>query len=232
MDGLITELLDSIPESLREESGTAFESGLRSWTGSRPLYLLGYNPGGAPGDDTVHANAIALLRDRSPDFSNYVDGQWPRSTKGTLYPVGEDPMQRRVRYLLDRVNLAPGEVPTSNIIYARSAQAAHLEDEKARNWAEECWPFHARMIERLGVRVVVCFGNQAGDFVARKLGATPTDNPDDTFRETYENRSWRSRIHTGPGPTVVQLSHPSRADWTAPEADPTGLVLRALEASE
>lgn len=183
-------------------------------------------PRRAARDDTVYGNAVNLLRNEKPDYSAYADERW--LTGGKRYPDGEAPMQRRVRYLIDRLGLAPGRVPTSNIIYARSPQAAHLDRAQADAWAEECWPFHARTIDRLRVEVVVCYGGQAASFVRSKVGAHTAA---ETYRETYPRRHWESRTYTGPGPTVVQLTHPGRADWTAPEADPTGLVVRALAAS-
>ena len=45
-------------------------------------------------------------------------------------------MQLRVRYLLDRLGLVPGEVPTSNIIYARSPNASDLPRAQALAWAD------------------------------------------------------------------------------------------------
>ena len=96
------------------------------------------------------------------------------------------------------------------------------------SWAEECWPFHARMIERLGVRVVVCMGGDAAWFVRGKLGA---HTEVDRFTETNA-RGWTSRTFTSPGPTVVHATHPGRADWTNPHADVSQLVVRALAAQK
>lgn len=225
MTELIDELLESIPTSVRDQSGTAFDSGLNTWSGARPLYLLGYNPGGQPDKQTVYGNASHLLREGRP-FSNFVDSPW--IVRGHAYARGEAPMQRRVRHLLDRVGHDPREVPTSNIIYARSGQAADLDATQARDWAEECWPFHARMIERLGVQVVACFGGDAGRFVRNKLGANTLVG---TFVEQYGSRTRVSRAYVGNGPAVVSLSHPARANWTSPRADPSELVVRALAAN-
>lgn len=225
VEAAIAELLDAIPRSLRDLSGTALYSGLNAWMGQRPVYLLGFNPGGKPGNDTVYGNAVNLLHNLKPNYSAYVDEWW--EVRGHRYPEGEAPMQLRVRYLLDRLGMAPGEVPTSNIIYARSPKASDLPKAQAMAWAEECWPFHARMIDRLGVRVVVCYGGDAAGFVRAKVGAH-------TLVETYyeqSGRKWSSHVHAGRGPSVVQLAHPARSKWTSADADPTGLVVRALAAS-
>ncbi|KAA1419188.1 hypothetical protein F0U44_12105 [Nocardioides humilatus] len=220
---LAEELTAAIPEGLRGLSGTALYTGRAAWTGSRPVYVLGDNPGGEPGPDTVAGNLAELLFDRPADYSEYRDGQWMVGRH--LHPRGQAPMQRRVLHLFDVLGLDPGAVPVSNIVYVRSPQASHLDPDEANRWAEECWPLHAKMIERLGVKVVVCFGARPAGFVRSKVGAHTLA---DTFRETYANRSWASCTYTGPGPSVVQLTHPGRADWTNPNADPTGLVVRAL----
>jgi len=223
-DDAIAELLDAIPERLRGVSGTALYSGLAAWTSPCPIYLLGYNPGGEPGSDTIYGNAENLLHNLPANYSAYRDEAWDPG--GRRHATGQAPMQQRVRYLLDRLGLDPGEVPTSNVIYARSRRVAHMASEQAEEWAEACWPFHARMIERLGVKVVVCFGGEAAWFVRSKMNAhTETCR----FVET-NRRGWTSRTFTGLGPTVVQLTHPGIANWRNSNSDPTGLVLRALEA--
>lgn len=223
-DDAIAELLAAIPESMRSKSGTALYSGLDAWMGSCPIYLLGYNPGGEPGPDTIFANAEHLLHNLPANYSAYRDEEW--NPGGRWHAVGQAPMQQRVRYLLDRLGLDPGEVPTSNVIYVRSRRVAHVAREQAEQWAEACWPFHAQMIERLGVKVVVCLGGDAAWFVRSKMNAHIET---ERFVET-NRRGWISRTFAGPGPTVVQLTHPGIANWKNHTTDPTGLVLHALEA--
>lgn len=223
-DALAAELLDLIPASQRDLSGTAFETGRDAWTGSRPVYLLGFNPGGPPGPDTVYGNAKELLYDMRHDYSNYLDGQWGNSG-GRLRAKGTAPLQRSVLHLFGVLGQEPGTVPASNVIFARSRQAHHISREQEQAMAEDCWRLHATMIERLDVKVVVCFGGRATGFVRAKVSAHTVA---DQFVETYADRSWTSRTFTGPGVSVVQMTHPGRADWTNPMADPTGLVVRAL----
>jgi hypothetical protein len=53
-------------------------------------------------------------------------------------------------------------------------------------------------------------------------------NDVDSFQET-NRRGWRSETHaTGDGRMVLTLTHPGRAEWRNPDADPTCLVRRAL----
>lgn len=226
-DDLTAEILDAIPASLRGLSGTALYSGLEAWIDACPIYLLGINPGGDPDEitGTIYEGAARLLN--SPEFhsySEYRDSQWG-APGGGLRPAGAHPFQRSVMHLLDALDLDAGKVPSSNMVYVRSRRAHHIDSDAMDGWAEECWPFHERMIERLGVRVVVAMGGQVGRFVRQKLRTGP--DPVETFREA-NRRGWASHTFTGPGPWVVQLTHPSVANWRNPDSDPTGLVVRAL----
>lgn len=224
-DSAIAELLAAIPESVRWESGTALYTGLASWTQPNPLYVMGINPGGRPGGDTVYGNAEAMLRDpRKTVFSDWVNGRWA-APSGRLYEAGQHPLQRRFLHLFDVLGVDPRYVPTSNMIYVRSRQANHIAANRMNALAEECWPFHARMIERLRARVVLCMGRQVAWFVRSKVGA---HTEVDRFRETYDKRSSMSVTYTGPGVTVVQVTHPRYANWVDPRADVSPLVARAL----
>ncbi len=53
----------------------------------------------------------------------------------------------------------------------------------------------------------------------------------DEFIENYDKRSWGSRAYqSADGSKVIVLTHPGRADWTAPEADPTAMIRRVIKA--
>jgi uracil-DNA glycosylase len=133
-------------------------------------------------------------------------------------------MQPRVCHLLERLGLAPRSVPASNVVFVRSAREADLDREKSQ-LLPLCWKVHAEVIERLDVRVVVCFGRTAGSWVREQLHA---HDEIDTFEEKNERR-WRSHAHAArDGRCVVTLTHPSIADWTLANSDPTPLVERAL----
>ena len=114
-DSVITELLDAIPESLRGLSGTALYTGLDSWTNSSPLYLMGINPGGQPGTDTIYGNAENLLHNGPANYSAYRDERWATGS-GRLYEPRQHRMQKSVLHLLDVLGLDPGLVPTSNMV--------------------------------------------------------------------------------------------------------------------
>lgn len=221
---LYDDLLELVPTELHAESGEVFYSGRTSFEqAASPLYVLGFNPGGQPavlGDYTIGANVRASQHVRD-DWSAYVDEAW-----GTFGP-GASVFQRRILHMYEQCGLNPRLVPASNVIFVRSARVATLDARRTEALLNSCWTVHQGVIESLSVRVVVCLGQDAGVWVRRQVGADVAP-----AIETYvedNRRGWRSTTHVGrDGLQVVTLTHPSVADWTRLETDPTSLVVRAL----
>jgi hypothetical protein len=210
-----------VPSVVMPLSGSVYYSGRDAFTGPSPLYILGLNPGGDPvgSADTVasHLEDAATWPDNA---SAYRDQSWNGR------PPGAATMQPRVLHLLDRLGLDPGDVPSSNLVFARSTREATMQPGLMDVYADACWPFHASVIETLQVRVVLCFGRSAGWKARQQLNAHAEVG---RFVETYPKRSWTSRVHASPnGVRVVTATHPSIADWTDPAADVSGLVAAAL----
>ena len=186
-----------------------------------PLYLLGVNPGGDPvivSEETIDSHTNRVLNDFPEDWSAYRDESWAGAVPGTRG------MQPRVLHLLKTLKLSPGEVPSSNIVFVRSRREDQLKGDMAA-LAETCWPFHGRVIDQLRPKVVLCFGKTSGRFVCKKLEASKQI---DQFVET-NNRRWRSRTFASArGKIVIVATHPSIANWTASDTDPSDLVRRAL----
>lgn len=184
---------------------------------------MGLNPGGDPElvGGTVAAQATGVLLNMPANCSAYRDESWAANAR----PPGTWGMQPRVLHLLDRLGLDPGTVPASNLVFVRSRREADIPGEQMTMMAEACWPFHQAVIKRLGVRVIVCFGGTTATVVRLKTGALEEV---DRFVEA-NNRRWTSRAFRSPdGSTVVQVTHPSIADWRSPQTDITPLVARAL----
>ena len=121
-------------------------------------------------------------------------------------------MHPRVLSLLRKLNLDPQQAPASNTIFERSRQE---KDITGSTWKlqEQCWNFHQSVIDSLGVRLVICFGQSAGNFVRYQLKANKTV---DEFEEKND-RKWKTRIYEkDSGIRIVVATHPSRADWTNP----------------
>ena len=217
---MIEEFAELVPESLLHKPGFVFFSGRRAFGASSDLYILGANPGGNSGyepDNTVSKNMELVLREAREDWSAYKDDCWgPGCTKNRL--------QRGLLHLFEKLQLNPGEVPASDVVFLRSQSLGELEGN-FDHWAKTCWPFHQAVIDRLGVKVVACIGKRAGNWVRHQLNAHELI---DWFSERNKRR-WESHSHRSKkGIIVVTLSHPSQADWTKPASDPTMLVKRAL----
>lgn len=216
----IREALDCLPAELLSQSGSVFYTGKQAFRGERSLYLLGLNPGGDPvaQESNTVARHIREFQERRQPWSAYADESWEGAPPGTWG------MQPRILHMLARLHLDPLEVPASNVVFARSRSEADLRDRKS-DWLDACWPVHETVIESLGVRTLVCFGGTVGYWVRERLGAHRCI---DTFQESNAGK-WTSQAHLAEdGRIVVTVTHPGRAEWRNPAADPTGLVRRAL----
>jgi hypothetical protein len=218
---VITDLIPLIPHSVLDRSGAVFNTGRTGFSSPSPIYLLGVNPGGNPEEhrhETVASQTEQVLRHHPAEWSAFADASWRGRAPGTCG------MQPRVLHLIAALGLDARRVPASNLVFARSAGEDSFEGNMVA-MAHETWPFHQAVIKHLGVRVVVCFGQTAGNFVRGRLGA---HQEVDTFIED-NRRGWRSTLHQQPGGIhVATLSHPSKAKWSVPQTDPSALVKRAL----
>lgn len=201
-----------IPSELLDRAGHAFYTGQDGFSGHRPLYLLGLNPGGQH-PQTVRQQYVEARAGRS-DYSAFRGHTWKDESR----------IDRNVLHLLAKLSMDPGTVPASCVVHLRTQSESDLKRE-FQHLASLCWPFHHAVIETLGVRVVVCFGSLGAGFVRRQLRA---NEQIDSFVER-NNRGWESKTYVaGSGIKVVQVTHPSRADWRNPRADVSPLVSRAL----
>lgn len=213
--------VSALPAELVERSGSVFYSGKEAFSDASPLYILGLNPGGAPSTAPTATIAAYLerFREAGRPWSEYLDGSW-----GDDAEPGTWGMQPRVLHMLSVLGLDPQRVPSSNVVFVQSRNENDLAQEKTELLAV-CWPVHRAVIESQGVRTVLCFGATAGAWTRGQLGAHELI---DAFVET-NRRGWTSRVHRNAlGQEVVTATHPSRADWRNPLADPTPLVAKSL----
>ncbi|RZV58934.1 hypothetical protein B188_03060 [Candidatus Brocadiaceae bacterium B188] len=217
----IEHFADLIPRALFSESGKVFYSGRLAFSEGSALYVLGVNPGGDPENyrtQTVERHTRQVVNEFPADWSAYRDEVWEGALPGTYG------MAPRILHLLRQLDLNPGAVPASNLIFVRSLREEHIRARQG-GLADMCWPFHARVIAELQPRLVLCLGGTAGRYICQKLGATELI---DEFIEQNDRR-WRSRCFSGAsGARVLVATHPSIADWTAPATDPSALIKRAL----
>lgn len=215
--------LDALPATLRDRSGSVFYTGRAAFAEPAGLYILGLNPGGDPvaqSDETV-ARDLADWDALPARWSSYSDERWQGKAPGTYG------MQPRMLHMFSRLGLDPHAVPASNVCFVRSKGEAALATEKASLIAQ-CWPVHSAVISSLGVSTILCLGGTAGRWVREQIGA---DRLADRFSETNA-RGWTSEAHiASDGKAVVTVTHPGRADWRNPAADPTPMLARLLQRS-
>ena len=219
---MFDEFVKLIPQDLLQKSGAVFYSGRKAFSTPSSLYILGLNPGGSPtemADYTVAKHTEEVLISKPEYWSEYKDEVWRGNSPGT------SGMQPRVLHLLRQIHLDPQKVPASNVIFERSAREKDITN-RFQKLAEPCWPFHQAVIEKLGARVVLCFGQHSGFWVRERLDAN-------TFVEEFvekNNRHWKSVTYkNSSGIAVVVATHPSIADWTNSATDPSQLVKRILD---
>ena len=216
----IMSAISKLPEQLLSRSGSIFYSSSSAFRSQQPLYLLGLNPGGSPVEMATNTikKQFAAWRTIEHSWSAYVDESWQNK------PAGTHGMQPRIRHLFDSLGVELRDVPASNVVFARTSNEAALKAEKAI-LLQQCWPVHEAVINHLGVKTILCLGDTAGRWVREAIGA---DQLIGTFTE-QNNRRWTSAAHmASDGRAVVTLTHPGRADWKNPAADPTPLVRNVL----
>lgn len=212
--------IGQLPPQISKRSGSVFYSGPSAFEGHRPLYILGLNPGGSPVGqaDEIVARDLSDWKVLNRPWSAYLDESWQGR------PPGTHGMQPRMRHMFDQLGLDLREVPASNVVFVRSANEAALAAEKA-TLLTQCWPVHETVIRKLGVRTILCLGGTAGRWVREAMDAHQLL---DRFSE-QNARGWTSEAHVAPdGRAVITVTHPGRADWRNPAADPTPLVRAVL----
>ena len=223
---MLADLVQLIPPSVGNEPGGALYSGRAAFDHPSDLYIIDYHPGDSPAEspepETVGQQIDRVLNREAAAWSAYVDDSW----RGNL--PGSRPQQRRLNHLFEQLGLNAQAVPAAPLIFRRwqhdEDADAPTTDEKQQLMAA-CWPFHQAVIDRIGVRVVVCLGSETGNRVRENLGAAR-----EPVREFVENnqRQWRSYAYQAGNRYILSLAHPVRANWINPDADPTPLVQWAL----
>ncbi len=217
----IVRAVESLSSSILDNSGAVFYSAPPAFQEQKNIYILGLNPGGNPisqAENTVRCQFIGWKKKEEP-WSAYVDEVWEGAAAGT------HGMQPRVRHMADILGIDLRLTPASNVVFVRSSTEATLLANKAR-LLDECWPVHQAVIDQLGVRIILAFGATAGSWIREQVKA---DDPVNEFKESNA-RGWTSMAHrSAEGMIVCTLTHPGRADWRNPKADPSPMVKSVLQ---
>lgn len=126
--------------------------------------------------------------------------------------------------MFDRLGIDLRQTPSSNVLFVRSQNEAALTNEKL-HLLQHCWAIHDAVIDALNIDTILCLGGTSGRWVREALAAHQTI---DAYAERNA-RGWKSDAHLAQdGRVVITVTHPGRADWRNPDADPTPMVARVL----
>jgi hypothetical protein len=144
-----------VDTGLADCPGKVFYSGTNSiQTGD--LYLLGFNPGGDPDQETVTVRQH--LNETPPDFNEFVDGHW--GAPNCLLDRGSAVLQKRVQWMLRNLGYEVREVCASNLIFARSTGIVTLPASEDQ-LADACWPVHEFVLRIVKPKTIIALGTQA-----------------------------------------------------------------------
>lgn len=115
------------------------------------VYLLGHNPGGDAENTRVKTVGGSLDELPTTNTNSYLQSWNERA-------AGEAPLQLRVIWLLERLGFDPREVAASNLIFARSRDAARSQ---FRRLSAIWWPVHEEILDIVRPRLVIAYGNFA-----------------------------------------------------------------------
>jgi len=178
-----------------------------------PFYLMGFNPGGTA-DHTDTSNTIGVNLCAPPGTNHYADQWWGEAgLEGATEPLSSEkrtPLQACVCNLFDMMKMSPRDVPSTNIIFARSNEISGLQ-EKA-SWKALCWPVHKAMLSVVQPNLIITLGIGATFSAVLAQGKAidrqePVGDPDRPF-------AWARRMALDFGDmqseiTVLGVVHPS-----------------------
>ena len=222
---MIEELVKRIPPSMLNLPGGVLHTGRRAFDNPAEIYILDYHPGSNPEQfpETVAEQIHRVLNQEPEEWSAYRDESWQGQ------PEGGRPQQKRVAYLCESLGLNPGIIPAAQLIFRRWDAASTPAAAVERQWAEDCWPFHQAVIDRLEIRIVVCLGSAARNWALKKEREKTGVMPEPVDKFVADNKwAWRSYVYPAGDRYIVSLTHPVWTNWINPAADPTPMVRRAL----
>lgn len=222
---MLDELIHLIPDSLLRQPGRAFNSGRLAFGAPSGIYVLLLNPTYA-GDDPqqpVSHQAHEVAKRKPKDWCAILDDQWGNR------PPGKHFLQRNMLRLYARLGVSPRKTPSSQLVFLATKTPADLKKRPDFQYLlEDCWQFHAAVIQTLQPCAIVCVGKDAADFARRKLNANAlaAEHCADVGKRPRTSQSHKN----AQGLTVICLPHPAAPgfgpDWTYEETD---LVARAIK---
>ena len=210
---MLDEFINLIPESLLRQPGRAFNSGRLAFSAPSSIYVLLLNPADDP-QSTVFHQARQVAKRKPENWCAFRDDQWDNR------PPGKHFLQRNILQLYTRLGVSPRKTPSSQLVFLATNASPNLKNRRDfQDLREDCWRFHAAVIQKLQVRAVVCVGKDAANFARRKLNASAlvAERCADVGKKPRTSQSHKN----AQGLTVISLPHPAAPgfgpDWTPQE---------------
>ncbi|WCL53227.1 hypothetical protein [Gimibacter soli] len=117
------------------------------------IYILGFNPGGAPEDGRPISESIDTML--TNDCNAYLCENWLTSDQGPDAPYSRAPLQQRLKWIADQLGYPLQTICASNLIFVKSRRAG----EVPRDLADICWPVHEAILGIVRPKLILAFGN-------------------------------------------------------------------------
>ena len=165
------------------------------------IYFMGYNPGGLGGAGSIEEDIKNLS---SRKINAYLDEEW--EPNGKKCQKGEAPLQKRVRYFFEKIDIDIKDVCSTNLIFAQSRNAGGVSYPDD---ADKCWKVHEYLIkEVVKPKTIICMGNGEGESAYAYLWSKYSPNKEESI--TANHGSWRIKAFQTEGETpkwVIGLPH-------------------------
>jgi hypothetical protein len=157
------EALLFLPESVRNAPGDFLNSDL-STLRKGDFYLLGYNPGGEPGDysieGAIHQCTTGEIHNwPAENWNAYLDEEWGSEK-------GEHLIQRNVQTLCKSIGVDLRQICASNLIFIQSRNEGALKEKNP----EIFLPVHEAVLDIVRPRCILVFGLKTYYIVKSLLG--------------------------------------------------------------
>ena len=219
MENKLKEIKEEIA-SILKEINYAEEPGSILYSGDETLkkgenYFLGANPGGHSDEklgkfaDTI-SNQLSR-KNSSPSFNEYFDASWKPGKN--IYSKGMAPLQRRIKYLFNSLEIDLRNTLSTNLTFVRSStlEKFHLDWAEA---AEQCWKIHLLLLSVVQPRNIIVFGEDAFNFIKNKISAGESEDfPVISSNETKYFSCSKGSLEVGGSKldiTLIKVPHLSR----------------------
>ena len=133
-------------------------------------YFLGENPGGHSDEGSEkHADNILnqlYRKNSSPSFNEYFDARWKPGN--TIHSPGMAPLQKRIKFLFDYLEINLRNTLSTNLNFVRSNQMKNFPYNKNQA-AERCWKIHKLLLSTVQPATILVFGSNAYEFIQKKM---------------------------------------------------------------